>query len=325
MNKFDRIFTLYQYLHARCTPATMEEICDRLECSRQTVTRTMAALRDELNAPLEYKHGHGHFLNNNNNDQIYELPGLWFNDSELYALLITQQLLKEIQPGLLEEQIAPLRHRLNALLQQKQLGAGELEKRVRILRTASRTVDLDKFRNIATAVGQRRCLNILYHGRERDKITERKISPQRLVYYRDNWYLDAWCHLRKEIRSFSIDRIEPRKITDEAAKELNEQDLQAYLSDSYGIFAGKAKRTALLRFSPKASKWVSDEQWHPRQEIKVLKNGSLEMKIPYNKPTELIMNILKYGPEVEVIKPVTLRKAVSQQLLEASRFYENQL
>lgn len=50
-------------------------------------------------------------------------------------------------------------------------------------------------------------MRIRYHSRSKDERTERVVSPQRLIYYRDNWYLDAWDHLREALRSFSIDRI----------------------------------------------------------------------------------------------------------------------
>ncbi len=321
MKKIDRIIKLHRYLSSRRTPATMRQIQDKLECSRPTAVRVITDMRDRFSMPLEYIHGRGYILTKT--EESHELPGLWFNDSELYALLTTHHLLKEIQPGLLEDQIAPLRNRLNKLLQQKQLGGGEIEKRVRILQMAARSVDLKKFRTIATAVMERRRLRIWYHGRGRDKITEREVSPQRLVYYRDNWYLDAWCHMRQGIRSFSVDRAEPRDILDQRADDVDEQILQQHLADSYGIFAGEAKRTALLRFNSQASKWVGDEQWHPKQQTTFLKDGSLEMKIPYNDPTELMMDILKHGPDVEVIQPAALRSAVAKRLCEAAQRYKN--
>ncbi len=277
-------------------------------------------MRNLLNMPVEYESRRGYILKDHG--ESFELPGLWFNESELYALLTTHHLLKGIQPGLLEEQIQPLRNRLDKLLKQKELGSGEIDERVRIIPMAARPVDLDKFRAVATALVKHRQIHMFYHGRARDENTERNVSPQRLIYYRGNWYLDAWCHLRESIRSFSIDRVEPRSILKKKAKEIDEEVLEKYLAESYGIFAGRATKMALLRFTGHAAKWVGDEQWHPKQQVTFHKDGSLELTIPYNHPEELTMDILKYGPDVEVIKPLTLRKAIAKRLRNAASQYK---
>ncbi len=129
---------------------------------------------------------------------------MWFNSGELYALLTTHRLLCEIQPGLLQTCIEPFRHRIEELLKGKESGSGQIARRVRILQTAARPTNVDHFRTATNALIKRKQLRILYHGRERDQTTERTISPQRIVYYRDNWYLDAWCHERKQLRTFSL-------------------------------------------------------------------------------------------------------------------------
>ena len=324
MDKFDRIFTLHQYLCSRRTPASLKEIQTRLECSPATAKRTIAALRDQLGAPLVYDRERNGYFYDEKGKALYELPGLWFNDTELYALLVSHRLLTAIQPGLLEPQIRPLRRRIEALLEHRHLGHPELERRIRILQIASRPTDLDRFRMVATALLRRRRLHVLYHGRARDETTERDLSPQRLVYYRDNWYLDAWCHKRRALRSFSLDRLHPVYIDEEPAREVPEEKLEALLERSYGIFAGPPRHTAVLRFSPEAARWVADEQWHPKQQGRVLEDGGYELKVPYGDPTELVMDILKHGPEVEVIAPARLRQEVRRRLAGALARYDDE-
>jgi len=321
LDKFDRIFTLHRYLRSRRTPASLKAIQARLECSPATAKRAIEALRDHLGAPLVYDRQRNGYFYDEKGKALYELPGLWFNDSELYALLVSHRLLAAIQPGLLEGHIRPLRQRIESLLQHKHLGDPHLEQRIRILQTASRPTDLDRFRMIATALLQRRRLHVLYHGRARDATTERDLSPQRLVYYRDNWYLDAWCHKRRALRSFSVDRLHPVYIDEAAAREVPEHRLAALLERSYGIFAGPPRHTAVLRFTPAAARWVADEQWHPKQQGRVLADGGYELKIPYGDPTELVMDLPKYGPEVEVIAPEALRGQVRERLAQALARY----
>ena len=161
---------------------------------------------------------------------------------------------------------------------------------------------------------QRRKLRLRYHGRERDDITERTVSPQRIAHYRDNWYLDAWCELRKGLRSFAMDRVKNALETTDKAIDVAEKELNDHYASSYGIFAGKANKTALLRFSAERARWVADERWHPQQVGQFLTDGRYELRIPYREDKELIMDILRHGAAVEVISPEVLRLAVQEQL-----------
>lgn len=321
MDKFSRIFELHKILSHRKRPVPGEELQRRLECSRATLNRIIQNMRDYLNMPLKYDRQLNGYYYDRGEDSPFELPGLWLNSSELHALLITQKLLASIQPGILEQTLSPIRERIDQLLQNRHLGHPEIDKRIRILQIASRPTDLDVFHKLATALLDRKQIHVLYHGRARDKTTERDISPQRLVYYRNNWYLDAWCHLQKGLRSFSLDRIHPVYISNNPAKDVSEDMLQAHYADAYGIFAGKADKTAVLRFSARAAKWVADEHWHHNQSGSVLKSGKYELHVPYNNPTELIMDILKYGDDVEVLAPAELRKQVGKKLADATKMY----
>ncbi len=323
MSTIEHIYQLHQLLQDRRTATSLRDICQHLNCSQSTAKRAIKTLRYRLFAPLDYDRQRlGYHYNPE--EPTFSLPGMCFNENELFALLFSQHLLKNIQPGgLLTEQIQPIRTKIEQLLLHSELGSNEILKRIKILPITQRTTVLKYFRLISSSLIQRRQLRILYHSRSSDKTTERVVSAQRLIYYRDNWYLDAWCHLRKELRTFSVDRIHPRKLLEELTVKVDEKKLDQYLSTSYGIFAGKATKTAKLKFSPKAAKWVSDELWHPDQIIKTRKDGSLELLIPYNDPTELIRDILKYGEDVNVISPESLINKVKERLIRAYQAYEN--
>ena len=322
MDRFDRIYSLHKILAARRTPISRNALEEKLESNRSTVKRTIGEMRLYLGAPICYdRKRNGYYYDTQADGHAFEIPGLWFNSNELFALLVTQRLLTEIQPGFLNSSIAPFRKRIQAMLQGKEAGQGEIARRVRILQTAARSTNLDDFRMLTTALVQRRRINVLYHGRAADQTTERLISPQRIVYYRDNWYLDAWCHLRQEMRTFSLDRLKPVYIDDRPAREIKDAVLDAHVTATFGIFAGKAEATAILLFSAEAARWVADEHWHPDQQGRVRKDGCYELKIPYGDPAELIREILKYGAAVEVIAPASLRKTVAAALQDAAALY----
>jgi len=164
-------------------------------------------------------------------------------------------------------------------------------------------------------------LQISYYSRASDEITIRAVSPQRLVCYRESWYLDAWCHLREDIRSFAVDGIRQAEVLDQRAKEVAERELDEVLGESYGIFSGRARAWAKLRFTPARARWIAAEEWHPKQRASFEPDGSYVLEFPYGDDRELIGDILRHGPEVEVLAPKALRARCREQLKAAQRRY----
>jgi predicted DNA-binding transcriptional regulator YafY len=310
MDRSERFYRIEQLLHDRRI-VSFEDIQAALEVSRATLKRDFQYLRDRLNAPIVYdREAGGYRFESPAGGPAFQLPGLWFNASEIHALLMMQNLLAEVQPGLLGPQIAPLQTRLQSLLGSGDNAPEEVTRRIRIVHAAKRRADLKYFELIATALLKRRRLFIRHWNRGRDEETQREVSPQRLVFYRDNWYLDAWCHLRDEIRSFGVDAIRHAEPVDTRAKDVAAKRLDEVLGAGYGIFSGSKVQWAKLRFTPEAARWVATEQWHPRQRTSTDAKGRYLLELPYANPTELVMDILRHGAGVEVLAPPTLREAV---------------
>lgn len=124
------------------------------------------------------------------------------------------------------------------------------------------------------------------------------------------------------MRTFSVDRVLEASEIPEAANEIPDDELDEYFASSYGIFSGKADKTAVLRFSAERARWVADERWHPRQVGQFLTDGRYELRIPYRHDEELVMDILRHGREVEVVAPPALRESVRKALRDALSQYE---
>ena len=310
MDRFHRYYRLHRILSSRRLPVPRAALKRELECSRASVMRVIEELRN-YGAPVEYlREANGYRYTPG---KAFELPGIWFSPSELEALFVAEHLLEHAEPGLLAETLAPLKQKLGAIFEQEHLGRGELIRRVRILRMAGRGTG-KYFNLIADALTRRRRVYLTYRSRSRDETTEREVSPQRLVRYRDNWYLDAWCHLRKGLRSFAVERIHDAQSRTRPAINVAKRKLDEHFTTAYGIFAGIPGQTAVLRFSPECARWVADEGWHAKQEGCFLPDGGYELKIPYGDPRELVMDILKHGPDVEVLAPPALRKLLRERL-----------
>jgi proteasome accessory factor C len=325
MDRFDRIFKLHTLFANRRTPISMEALKQELQCSRATVARALEEMEDYLGAPVEYdRKRKGYYYNRRDGAHPYELPGLWFSADELHGLLICQHLLTRIGPGILQEQIRHLQSRIEQLLALHPEAAKPKLANVKFLTVGGRLLsDSRHFQNAAAALFGGKRLRIDYRARSSDELTRRDISPQNILCYRDNWYLDAWCHLREELRIFSVDKIESAEILPEDAVTLPESELHTYFASAYGIFSGPAKHTAVLVFSAERARWIADENWHPEQQTQWLDDGRFELRIPFNDHRELLMDILKYGADVEVRGPDFLVAAVVEQVEKMQAMYRN--
>lgn len=312
MDKFDRIFQLHTVLASRRTPIDPEILQARLECSRSTLYRLIALMRDTLNAPIALE-PEGVVYRQEASSPRYELPGLWFSAAELQSLAVMQRLLRDVGGGLLEDHMAVLGSRLEQLMKHRRLNLGEAATRIRFPVIAGRAAG-PAFQIAASATLQRRKLWFQYTARGSNELSERTVSPQRLTHYREVWYLDAWDEMRNALRTFSIDRFHRPVVLEERAIDVPEQELDDHLASAYGIFGGKADKMAVLRFSATRARWVADETWHPQQQGEWLASGEYELRIPYRDERELIMDILRHGADVEVVEPDSLRSEMQRRL-----------
>jgi len=326
VSMLERIYRIDKLLANRRF-VTRKELETRLGISWATLKRDLSYMRDRLHAPIIYDRELGGYRFETTEKRLgpqYELPGFWFSAEEIHALLTMQHLIANLDPGgLLGPHIQPLLSRLAGLLGTAADSAEEIKHRIRIETVGARRFHIDHFQLLGASLLRRKRLRIRYHARSSDVTNEREISPQRLVYYRDNWYLDAWCHLRDDLRSFAVDSIHAVDSLESEAIDVEADHLNRELGSGYGIFSGSDVNWATLRFSPERSRWVAAEQWHPLQEGSVREDGTYEKRVPYADDREIVMDILKYGSDCEVLSPPQLVGRVEEQLRLALRHYTN--
>lgn len=322
MDRTERFYKIDQMLGSRGL-VPRASFLEELGVSLATFKRDLEYLRNRLNAPIEWDGDAGgyRYSKAHQNGPAFSLPGMWFNASEAHALLMMQKLLSDIQPGLLSNHIAPLQTRLMSLLGSADHSAEEVGRRFRLIHAAKRILPLENFEVIASATLGRKKLRIVHINRQTGEEVDRVISPQQLVFYRDNWYVDAWCHLRDQIRSFSIDAIKQAETMDEPAKNVAQAKLKEYFEKGYGIFSGNNIHWAKLKFTPTRARWVSAEQWHPNQRSSFDKYGYYLLEVPYSDDRELVMDILRHGNEVAVLAPKQLKERIRAILKEALEQY----
>ena len=341
MTKTARIYKIEMLIRQR-GPVSFAQMRAVLEVSPATLKRDLEYLRDSLGAPITYdRAANGYcFANANANATAaatagassglpavagprHQLPGLWFSERELYSLLMAHQLLAGLDAdGLLSRHLQPLLGRIHELLGPGgETDAKALMKRVKIISALRRPVAPECFERMGEALLRRRRLHIRYLTRARGEVGERQVSPQRLVHYKNTWYLDAWCHSRERLLRFALDAVQGAQVLDSLAKDVAMRQVVAEMDTGYGIYAGGTRQEATLHFSRQAAPWISREEWHPEQRGRFLPDGGWELVLPYVDETELVMDILRQGEQVRVVAPASLQAAVQRRLAAALAVY----
>ena len=329
MDRTERFYRIELLIKSR-QGVSFDELLTELEVSPATLKRDLQYLRDRMDAPIVYARDENVYRFADGGEpglprpgaRAHELPGVWFSEKELHALLTMHQLIAGLDDGgVLGRHLQPLLDKLHGMLGASASEAQSLMRRVRIVNPAKRPVPSRYFEESVSAVLGRRRLAITYYTRGRRSESERVLSPQRLLHYRNTWYLDAWCHASEGLRRFALDAVRAAKVLDEPAKDLPLKTVEDELDQGYGIFGGARLRWATLLFNAESAQWVAQEEWHPQQQLKPQADGSLRMRLPYTESTELVMDVLRHGPHVRVLAPAELAQQVRAQLEDTLRGY----
>ena len=328
MDRTERFYKIELLLRSRVC-VSFEVLLAELSVSPATLKRDLQYLRDRLSAPIVYDR-----LNNGYRFEAaaaekgrsarHELPGVWFSEKEIHALLTVHQLMAGLDDdGVLSRHLQPMMDKLQAMLGADESEARELMRRVKLISTARRRVPSRHFELLGSALVQRRKVWLRYFKRSDRSVSEREVSPQRLVNYRNTWYLDAWCHASEGLRRFALDAIQQARPLDAKARHVAVKDLEGALDAGYGIYGGSSAklRWATLVFDAEAAQWVSNEEWHAQQKSRWLDDGRYELQVPYSDPTELTMDILRHGDSVTVMADKALVASIRQRLQQAAARY----
>jgi predicted DNA-binding transcriptional regulator YafY len=326
MDRTERFYKIELLLKSRGS-VSFAELKRELEVSPATLKRDLQYLRDRLNAPIVYDaHDNGYRFAAAavRTGDRHELPGLWFSENEIHALLTMRQLLAGLDDaGVLARHLQPLTDKLQGMLGTDADTARELMRRIKLIGTARRRSPSRYFELLGGALLQRRRVWLSYFKRSDRTSSEREVSPQRLVFYRYTWYLDAWCHASEGLRRFALDAITDARALETKPKSVPLRELEAALDAGYGIYGGSGAkvRWATLVFDADAAQWVANEEWHPEQTARWLDDGRYELKVPFGDPTEIAMDILRHGATVVVTGDKPLVALIRERLAAAGAAY----
>ena len=319
MTKAERQRQIVEYMSAIHNSVSFTELAEQFDCKQRTIRRDFDYFIKEKNAPWFILNNSAH--KDQSRKDAVELHGYWFDRQEIEALFVLNQVVEQLSPGTLKKQIEPFEKRIKSLLKNEITGLN-LGNFVKLIEIADRKVDTDIFQLVTQSLSEQKQLKIRFWSRESNETQNRTISPLQLVRYKDNWKVDAWCHTKKALRTFSLEAMKDIKMIQKPTQKIAPQKLKQHFESSYGIFAGRANKLAIIKFSPYIARWVKYEQWHPEQVGQWALDNSYQLQIPYHKDEELLQDIIKYADHAEILAPPELREKAKQKLKQALENYQ---
>lgn len=318
MNKAEKIYKLDRLLRIRkVTPRKIAQ--EELDCSKSTFLRVKSYMVDFLGAPIEYDNNlNGYYYDDE--DGSFDLPGFWLSPDEIYALFVCHQVIEKTEEVGISSMIKPLNSKIESILKSLGHSPENIKSKIKVMPLFSRVLRGDEFAKICASLVLNEIIEIQYFTRSSNKHSVRKLHPQRLIHYKDNWYLAALCEKNNDLRIFAVDKITVLN-TKKGAKQLLSEEVDSSIEDGFGVFTGKAEHTAVLRCFDPGRRWIEDEIWHKDQ--KMYDDGDdLIVEVPFSNPTELVMEILRHGQSVVVESPDFLRKIVVDKIENSLKNYK---
>ena len=162
---------------------------------------------------------------------------------------------------------------------------------------------------LARAISQKRTVQMRYYSASRNVTARRDVDPYRLWYAAGALYLVGYCHMRREVRLFAVDRVRSLAMTNKPCQLPLGFDFDAYVQDALVVMRGEPIDVELV-FDCETAPWVKDREWHPSQGVEQMKGGGLKMSLRVADTREVLGWILSFGAGVQVVSPADLRDRV---------------
>lgn len=308
------LFERYQWFHRQVKAdryPNASTLAARFETSRRTAQRDIDRMAERLRAPLEYdprRKGY-HYT-----EAGFDFPQQQVSQEELLAILLARNLLAASAGGLISEAIGSFGKKLFASLGEFGLSASRMDQAFSATWNGYAPAQAGIFRNVATALLNRRLLRFTYQSPREGGPSLRLVEPHHLQHYMGSWVLIAYCRQRQDWRKFFLSRLSELQTQAQTFDPRPRESWQGQIEGGFGIFQGAELQEVILRFNPFRAPWIREQLWHPAQQMTEQPDGRLDLSFPVADFREVILRVLQFGADVEVIEPQALREAVRKEI-----------
>lgn len=298
------------------------ELARRLETSTRTVEKDIEYLKNYFLAPLRYNpHRRGYYYT----EQNFMLPQINFTEGEIVALFLGQKLLSRYRGTPYEEAIRFAFEKIARLLPEHVSMDLELFDRavsfdVEPVRGEEQVL-LERYNCLITALKERRSVVADYYTAYRNARSRRMIDPYHLLFKQGAWYLIGYCHNRREVLMFALDRMERLESTEQGFVPDPDFSVERYLGDSLSVERGSAPVEVRILFDWHQARWIRERCWHPSQRLEEQPDGAVLLSMTVSGLGEVKRWVLGFGSHAEVLAPAELREEVKRETEEMGRRY----
>jgi predicted DNA-binding transcriptional regulator YafY len=292
---------------------SVQDLASELSCHSRTVYRDLEALQ-VAGFPVytERKNQKNYWSLMESAKHQIPIP---FNITELMALYFSSDMLKMLKNTLFYDSLESLFQKIKATLPPEYITyLRHVESSLKV--DLKPTKDYSQFREIIDQINKailnRRHVRITYFVMSRKKTSQRVVAPYKLWFFDGTFYVLGFCHLRKDIRLFAVDRIRKMVLTDTTFEIPQDFDIKNLLRDSFGAFLGDPVQVT-IHFSPRVAGYIDEKIWHESQVVEKQKDGSLIFKAEIAGTEEIKFWILRWGKDAVVLKPDSLREEIRME------------
>lgn len=249
-------------------------------------------------------------------DGFRNVPPIVFFLTELYAIQEGTRFLKSLGEPFLRPTLESISHKIKATFDQGKVESLKNLRKVFAV-NLSGAKDYSKQRGflsqIFTAAAKQQQVEIGYQGLKDKKAIIRKVDSYKLWYRDGGTYLVGLCHLRNQVRMFSVDRITVVNFTDHYFLTPKDFDFEEYVENAFGVMIEDPVHVK-VRFVPEIARYIEEREWHPSQKIRKYKDGSLLFEATVGGTLEIKRWVLSFGPQAQVLEPEELVEEIRSEL-----------
>ena len=284
------------------------KLASELEVSTKSIHRDIEFMRDRMNLPIEYDSSRFGYRYT---EEVNAFPTLQITEGELVALVIAEKALEQYRGTQFEKPLlSAIRKIEQSLPDTISLNLSEIEQTISFRTRAESIVNLEVFDAISKATATRRQIELTYRKAGSRQVEKRLVDPYHLANINGEWYLFAWDHARKDIRTFVPTRVQSVKATGETFSRPEHFSLEKRLRDSFGVHSGEGQHDVIIRFCARVADYIREKKWHESQQLRELKGGGVELRLKLSSLIEIERWVLGWGADATVVKPRELSEAI---------------
>lgn len=289
-----------------------------LEVSTKSIRRDLEFMRDRMGLPLAYDEKRWGYCYT---EPVSAFPSMQISEGELFALLVAEKAVQQYRGSAFEKPLLSAFNKMAASLPDTiSFNLAAWEQTISFRLTAEPILNLRIFNTLAAATTRRRQLEIRYRKPGASQAEQRIVDPYHLANINGEWFLFAYDHLRKDVRTFAPARVRSAKPTGKTFQRPQKFSLESLLRDSFAVRSGETTHEVVIQFDKVAADYVREKRWHASQRLKQLKNGGVELRMNVSSLPEVERWVLAWSGRAIVMKPrelVDSVKAAASQLLQA--------